>query len=266
MSEMILMYLDKFMTGFWHALVDWKAVAQILILWLVIYRVFLFLQGSKAVYLLRGIIVLIVSFFIFQKLGLFVLSWILTNMFAFFLVVIVVIFQPELREGLMRLGKGHIFPLEIKKEELDKLLREIVAAVEAMARKKTGCLVAIKRDIGLKNYIESGVSMRAQLSSELLQTIFFPLTPLHDGGVVVEGTHIVAAACQFPLSDSKNFSRTLGMRHRAALGLSETSDALVIVVSEENGGVSLAINGQLTQDLTPDDLLTILRGQLSKLR
>ena len=244
--------------------ITWKTVIEVIILWVVIYRIFLFLQGTKAVYLLRGIIFLVVAFFIFQKSGLLVLTWLMTNLFAFFLILMVIILQPELREGLIRLGRGHLFYVEPKKEEIENMIREITAAIGVLSRKRIGALIAITRDMGLRRIIESGVVLQADLTSELLQNIFYPSTPLHDGGVVIEGTRIVAAGCLFPLSDNPNLERTLGMRHRAGVGLSENSDAVIVMVSEEAGFISLAINGQLTRNLTPNDLLTILRGQLSR--
>ena len=194
----------------------------------------------------------------------YVLSWLLTKFFAFFLILIVIIFQPELREGLIRLGKRHIFYIEPKQEEIDRLIRAIVSAASIMSKKNIGALMAIKREIGLKNYIESGVILNADITSDILQNIFFPGTPLHDGGVIIDGTKIVAAGCLFPLTDNPDLERALGMRHRAAVGLSESSDAVVIVVSEERGSISLAINGQLTKNLSPSDLQTILKGQLEK--
>jgi len=245
-------------------LINWKAIIEIIILWMVVYRIFLFLKGTKAVYLLRGIIFLVFALLIFQMLGLPILTRLLTYFFAFFLILIVIIFQPELREGLIHLGKRHIFYIEPKREEIEKTLREIVSAVGVLSRKKEGALIALKREMGLKRYIESGVILNADLTSELLQNIFYSGAPLHDGGVIVEGTKVIAASCLFPLSDNANLGKTVGMRHRAAVGLSEHSDAVVIMVSEENGFVSLAINGQLTRNLTPNDLLTILKGQLSK--
>lgn len=241
-----------------------KTVLEIIILWIVIYRVVVSLQGTKGAYLIRGVVVLIVSYFVFQKLGLTVLSWLLTNFFAFYLIIIVVIFQPELREALIKLGQRHIFYKSLGKEEIEKILREIVSAVSILSRKKIGALIAIKKEMGLNDYIESGVLLNADLTSELLQNIFHPLAPLHDGGLIIDGTKIVAASCLFPHSESLNLEKTLGMRHRSGIGLSEHSDAVVIIVSEENGQMSLAINGQLTGDLSPQDLLTILKGQLSK--
>jgi diadenylate cyclase len=246
---------------------NWKTILEIGILWFVIYEIFIFLKGTKAAYLLRGIIVLVVAFFLFQALGLQVLSKILTlYSFTVFLILIIIIFQPELREGLIKLGQRHFFYKGLKKEEIEKILREIVLAVSILSKKNIGALIAIKKEMGLKDYIESGIILNAELSSELLQNIFYPSAPLHDGGVVIEGTKIVAVSCLFPHSESPNLEKTLGMRHRSAIGLSEHSDAIVIVASEENGFISLAINGQLTGNLTPDDLLTILKGQLGKPR
>lgn len=253
--EVITKYLN------WASLLT---VIEVSILWFVIYRIFVFLKGTKAVYLLRGIIILIVCFFVFEKLNLVVLSWLLTKLFAFFLLLMVIIFQPEVREGLIRLGKRHIFYVEPPKEELEKSLRVIITAVGDLSRKKIGALLAIQREMGLKSYIESGVTLDASLTSELLQNIFYPSAPLHDGAVIVKDVKVVAAACLLPLSDNPNFEKTTGMRHRAGVGLSEHSDALVIIVSEETGSISLAINGQLTRNLTPNDLFTILKGQLSK--
>lgn len=242
----------------------WKNIVEIVILWAVVYHIFLFLKGTKAEYLLRGIIVLLISFFIFHLLNLYVLEKILTLIFPAFLVLVAIIFQPELREGLIRLGKPHFFPLELKKEDLEKIIKEMVIAVSRMSKKRIGALIAVKREIGLDNFIETGLTLNANLSAELLENIFFPSAPLHDGGVVVEGTTIVCAGTLFPLTDNPDIERRLGMRHRAAVGMSEASDAVVIVVSEETGAISLAINGQLTMALSAEDLLTILKGQLRR--
>lgn len=245
-------------------IITWKHIIEIVILWFVVYRIFLFLKGTRAVYLLRGIIIILISFVISQWLGFYVLNWLLTKFFAFFLILIAIIFQPELREGLIRLGKPHFFPLELKKEEIEKTIKEIIIAVSRMSKKKIGVLIAIKREIGLKNFIDTGIIINADLSAELLENIFFPSSPLHDGGVIIEGITIVSAGSLFPLTESPDIERRLGMRHRAAVGISEISDAVVLVVSEETGAVSLAIHGQLTRNLSAEDLLTILKGQLRR--
>ena len=245
-----------------HIVIYWKSIIEVIILWYVIYKLFLFLKGTKALYLLRGIFLLIIAYFLFQWLNFYTLSWVLARLLAFSVILIVVIFQPELREALIKLGRRHIFYVEPKEEDIDFLIKEIVTAVGTMSRKKIGALIAIKRDIGLKNYIESGIMLNAKVSSELLQNIFYPFAPLHDGGVIIDGLEIVAAACLFPLTSNPNIDKTLGMRHKAAVGLSEDSDAIIIVISEETGSVSLAINGQLTRNLSLEDLRTILKGLL----
>lgn len=245
-------------------ILEWKALIEIAILWFVIYQVVLFLKGTNALYLLRGLITLIIAFFVFRIAGLSVLAWLLMNFFAFYLILIVVLFQQEFRSGLIKLGQRYIFYGGSQKEEVEKNLREMVSAVSALSKKNIGALIAIKREMGLQDYIETGVVVNAELSSELLQTIFYPPAPLHDGGVIVEGSRILAASCLFPHSSSPNLERTLGTRHRAGIGLSEHCDAVVIIVSEEVGAISLAINGQLTGNLTSEDLLTILKGQFGR--
>ncbi|MCM8787519.1 MAG: diadenylate cyclase CdaA [Candidatus Omnitrophica bacterium] len=244
---------------------NWKAILEIFILWIAIYSILYFLKGTKAVYLLRGIFVLVIALLVFQLLGLPVLTRLLTYFFAFFLILIAIIFQPELRDGLAKLGKRHFFIFEPKIEEIEFMLNEIISAVKIFSKEKIGALIAIKRQIGLRNIIESGIILNADLSCQLLNTLFYPNSPLHDGGVIIENRKIIAAGCLFPLTE-KRLNGFLGMRHRAGIGLSEQSDALVIIVSEENGSISLAILGQLSQNLNCEELLTILKGQLTKKR
>jgi len=244
----------------------WRMLLEIGVLWVVFYRVFLFLKGTKALYLVRGIVILTVAFFLSQKFGLNTLAWLLTQIFAISILGIIVLFQPELRQGLSRLGQKPLM-YGLRDSEIETLVKEIVKAAGVLSKKKIGALVAIQREMGLKNYVESGIPIYARLGTELVEAIFFPAGPLHDGGVIVslEGI-ILSAGCLFPLTDSPYIDKGLGMRHRAAVGLSEDSDAVVVVVSEETGGISLAINGKLTKDLSLDDLYTILKGLLKKKR
>ncbi|MCD6540171.1 MAG: diadenylate cyclase CdaA [Candidatus Omnitrophica bacterium] len=243
---------------------NWKAIVEIVILWFVFYRILLFLKGTKAVYVIRGIFILVVAFFVFQKLGFNTLNWILTKIFALSVIALMIIFQPELRGGLSRLGQRPLFYTGFREEEMETLIREVTSAVSILAKKRIGALLAIQREIGLKNYIESGVSLDALVSSEVLQTIFTPNSPLHDGGVIIQRERIAAASCLFPLSDNPQIDKSLGMRHRAGIGLSEETDALVIIVSEERGTISLAINGRITPNLKREDLTTILKGLLKR--
>lgn len=246
--------------------VHWKMYVEIAVLWFAFYRVFLFLKGTKAMYLVRGIVILAIVFVLSQKLGLITVSWLLTQLFAISVFGIFVLFQPELRQGLSRLGQKPLMH-GYKDTEIEALVKKLVQAAGILSKKKIGALIALQREMGLKNYVESGTIINAQLSTELIEAIFYPAGPLHDGGIILslDGS-ILSAGCLFPLTDSPYIDKSLGMRHRAAVGLSEDSDAVVIVVSEETGGISLAINGKLTKDLSLDDLYTIMKGLLKKKR
>jgi diadenylate cyclase len=243
---------------------DPKAVVEILILWVVFYRIIMFLKDTRAAYLIRGIVLLGLAFIVFQRFELNTLNWILTKLFALSLIGLFVIFQPELRQGLIRLGKGSVFYTGFKEEEAEAVLREVTSAVAALAKKQVGALIAVQRELGLRNYIESGTRLDAMITSELVQSIFNENSPLHDGGVIIIGDRIASAGSLFPLSDNPELDKALGMRHRAGVGLSEETDAIVIIVSEETGKISLAISGRLTRNLNKDELVTILKGLLKK--
>jgi diadenylate cyclase len=242
--------------------IDWKAVIEIAILWFVFYRIMLFFEGTRAVQVLRGIVVLVFAFFIFQFLRLETLDWLLTRVFAISVIAILVIFQPEIRQGLARLGQQNIFKPGLYEEELDEMLTEIVEAAEALSKGKIGALIAIEMKDSLKEYIESGVKVDAKVSSELTQTIFTPNNLLHDGGAVIQHNRIAAAGCLFPLTEKPDLSRIFGTRHRAAIGLSEQTDCLVIIVSQETGDISLCHNSKLMRDLDLDTLLENLKNNL----
>jgi len=242
----------------------WRPVLEILILWLGFYWILLFFKGSRAFQLLKGIILLVIAFFLFQVLGLVTLSWILTKLFAISVIAILILFQPELRRGLARLGQSHLFHFGLREEDIEKVVQEISTACSMLSKKRIGALIAIKRESGLEQYIESGIQLDSLLTAELLQSIFVSLSPLHDGGVVIEGIRIVAASCLYPLYEGSELKKALGTRHRAGLGLSQESDAIVIIVSAETGIVSLAVHGRMTRELSKEDLQVILRGLLKK--
>lgn len=237
----------------------WRPVLEIIILWYVFYHLLVFIKGTPAVQVLKGLIFLIILFFIFlfiaQKLNLTIISWILPRLFAVFLFGFLLIFQPELRRGLAQLGQGPVLGLFFREE---RIINEIVEAVYGLAKKKIGALIALEREIGLKPYIESGVPLDSKVTSELINTIFMPHTPLHDGGIIIQSGRIVAAGCLFPLTQNPRINSALGTRHRAAVGLTDETDALVIVVSEETGIVSLARDGKLTRDIDRESLLKVL--------
>ena len=221
-----------------------KPTLEILILWFVIYRMLVFFEGTRAFQVLRGITYLVIAYLISQILGLDTIIWLLTKFFGLSIIAILIIFQQELRQGLARLGQGHLFTVSLGEAEIIALIDEIVDAIYKLSKKKIGCLIAIQREAKLTSYTESGVAIEGRISSALLQSIFMPTTPLHDGGVIANGDRILAASCLFPLSDNPNFSKIVGTRHRAAVGLTEQTDAVVVMVSEETGEVSIACDGR----------------------
>jgi diadenylate cyclase len=244
----------------------WRPILEIAILWFIFYRMLLFFEGSRAVPVLRGIVILIVAFFISQRLGLVTIDWILAKLFAFWLIAIIVIFQPELRQGLARLGQQQLFHPPLKEEELEEMIRELIKAIRRFSYENVGAIIALERKNSLKTFVESGVRLDSLINAEILNTIFSPGTPLHDGGVIISGSRIVASSCLFPLTQQSGLSPTLGTRHRAAIGLSEETDAIVIVVSEEKGTVSLAIGGHLAANIDIEKLDDQLKELLYKER
>jgi len=233
-----------------------KPIIEIGILWFVIYHIMLFFEGTRAIQVLRGIILLLLAFFLFQILGLQVLGWLLTKLFGISVIAILIIFHPEIRQGLARLGQRHLFVTPLREEELDSMLKEIGKAADNLCRDKIGGLIAIEKTDPLAAYIESGVVVDARVSSDLMQAVFTPINPLHDGGIVIQHGRIMAAGCLFPFTQNKDLSRIYGTRHRAALGLSEETDAIVIIVSEERQDVSLVYRGKLYRNLSREDLFS----------
>jgi len=248
----------------------WRPILEVIVLWYVFYHLLVFIKGTPAVQVLKGLILVIILFFIAlfvaQKLDLDIINWILPRLFAVFLFCFLIIFQPELRRGLAQLGQGSVVGLFIREE---RVVDEITEAVTSLAKKKIGAIIALEKEVGLKPYIESGIGLDSKVSSELISTIFMPHAPLHDGGIIIENGRIVAAGCLFPLTRNPKISKTLGTRHRAAVGLTDETDALVIVVSEETGTVSIAKEGRLIHDVDQEALirhLNTLFGQPKKIK
>ena len=232
-----------------------KIIIEICMLWFMYYGILLFARGTRGVYVLRGIILITLVFVITKQMGLERINWIFTKIFALSVVAFLIIFQQEIRRGLANIGQRRWSRFFLKESEI---IKEITTACFLLSGKKIGALIAIERETRLENYIESGIDMDAKVNSELIMTIFMPNTPLHDGGIVVAGGRMAASGCLFPLTQNPKLSTTLGTRHRAALGLSEETDAIVVVVSEETGGVSVAIGGRLTHDLDKESLERVL--------
>ena len=233
-------------TGFFRA--HWTSGIEIAILSVVLYYTYLYLRGTHGARILIGLaLVFLTLTLVSQLLNLMVIGWLLKSISVFLAIALVVIFQPELRRALTELGSHHIFTSAFEEKET---IEEITDTVFELASKGFGALVAVEREISLKSFVETGVGLDARFSKELVLTVFQPKTVLHDGGMVVRSDRIVAAACIFPLTQRENLDRNLGLRHRAGLGLSEESDAVAIVVSEETGQVSICHSGLIERNLS----------------
>lgn len=230
----------------------WEIIPEILILWGVFYMVYLLFKGTAAEQVLKGIIVVSVIVLITRGLNLVIINWLLTRLLAISVIAFIIIFQPEIRRGLASIGRMGVF------FEERETLQEIAKACTVLSKKKTGALIAIEKEIGLRRYVESGVSVDSKVTSELINTIFSTNTPLHDGGIIISQQRLEAAACLFPLTQNPGIPKTMGTRHRAALGLSEETDAVVVVVSEETGSISITYGGKMTGDIDPRNIVSIL--------
>ena len=237
-----------------------RDVIEILVVAFVLYRVLLLIQGTRAVQMLIGIVVLVLVYAIAWLAKLSMITYLLEVVFTYGAFAALIIFQPELRAGLAHLGQSRVTRLFRRMEEVE-VADEITEAVERLTRSGIGAIVVLEREMALGDYIESGSEMQAKVSADLLATIFTPYSPLHDGAVILRGDTIIGAGCILPLSQAPLSDRSLGTRHRAALGLSEETDALVIVVSEETSTVSMALAGRLTRNLTPAELRVVVSGR-----
>ena len=229
-----------------------------------LYRLYLMLKNTRAATLVKGILVLVAFMIVCRTLNLHVISWLLEKSMTVIMVALPVVFQPELRRALEQIGRGKLFRKgsELDEQELEAMLEDVAAATKVMSKAKVGALMVFERATGLVERIETGVPIDGLVSSGLIQNIFVKDTPLHDGAVVIRGNRIVAACCLLPLTENRNLSQELGTRHRAAIGISEQSDAMVLVVSEETGAISIARNGELVRYLTVDDVKEILRNAI----
>ncbi|UQD50792.1 TIGR00159 family protein [Bacillus methanolicus] len=237
---------------------------DILLVWYVIYKLIMVIRGTKAVQLLKGIFVILLVKIISDHLYLKTLSWMMEQALTWGFLAIIIIFQPELRRALEQLGRGKLFSRSgtPEEEEQEKVVEAIIKATDYMAKRRIGALISIERETGMSDYIETGIPLDSKISSELLINIFIPNTPLHDGAVIIQKHSVAAAACYLPLSESPFISKELGTRHRAALGISEVTDSVTVVVSEETGSVSLTKNGELHRDLSPEKFKELLRSEL----
>lgn len=239
-----------------------KALVEIALFFIVFLAIQWFMRGTRGENILKGIGTLFFAsflglYYLAQTLSLDRLNSALDRVFSASVIALLVIFQPELRRGLVRLGENPLVRLFIRRE--GSVIGELVESVVRLAKKKVGALIAIEREIGLRTYIEGGVRVDGEVRAELIDTIFFPGTALHDGAVVIQSDRVAAAGCLFPLTDNPSISKSLGTRHRAAIGLTEETDAVTIVVSEETGQISIGVDGELHRNLDKEGLETLLR-------
>jgi diadenylate cyclase len=245
----------------------WKylaSIVDIVLVWYVIYKLINVIRGTKAVQLLKGILVILLVRVVSEFLGFQTLSWMMEQAITYGFLAIIIIFQPELRRALEQLGRGKFFSRSsnLDDEDPEKTVEAIVKATDYMAKRRIGALISIERETGMGDYIETGIQLNSNISPELLINIFIPNTPLHDGAVIIQKNNVAAAACYLPLSESPFISKELGTRHRAALGISEVTDSVTVIVSEETGHISLTKNGELHRAINTEQLKELLTSEL----
>lgn len=240
-----------------------KDIVDILLVSYIAYRVIILIRGTRAVQLLQGIVLLVFIWALSTWLNLYTLKWLMNQVFTLGIVTVLIIFHPELRRALEQLGRGKLFTRSSPEEEdVSHQINEVIKSVNYLALRKIGALIVFERNTGLNDYIESGIKMQSKLSSELLSNVFVPNTPLHDGAVIIRGGKIMAAGCYLPLSENPFISKELGTRHRAAIGITEVCDAISVVVSEETGQITLALNGQIVRNIKEESLISKLFEEL----
>ncbi len=243
----------------------WQEVIDLAVVAAGLYQLLKLLRGTRAMQLLVGMVLLVLLGFLANLLHLILLQWLFQNATSFVVIALIVLFQPELRRALDQVGRiGHLGrPLTFfSPQQLGRSMGETVRAAERLSSRRTGALIAFEREVGLEDYAATGVRINGEVTSEFLQAIFFPNSPLHDGAVIIRGDQILAAGCLLPLPEEGTVRERLGTRHRAAIGLSMASDALVVVVSEESGSISLVDDGKITRGLDADGLRRLLSGRI----
>jgi len=233
-----------------------KNVVDLFVVYYIVYRLILLIKDTRAMNLVWGVFILAVLTSLTKLFSLGATVWLLQQFWLAGIFLLIVVFQPEIRVALANIGSNPLGRMLISQEY--RFIAELMEAVKFASEKKTGMLVVLEQDMGLRDIVETGVRVNGEVSKELLLTVFYPNTHLHDGAVVIANNRLVAAGCILPLTEQKELSKILGMRHRAALGLSEISDAIILTVSEETGLVSVSRNGKLQQAVDPKDLETML--------
>ncbi|MDU7384607.1 diadenylate cyclase CdaA [Finegoldia magna] len=259
MGMINLVFLDKFFNMI--NTLRFLDIIDIVIVAVCIYKLYMMIKETRAEQLVKGLVIIFIFVKISDSLKLYTVNWVLENMMTALAIMIIVVFQPELRKILETIGRSNILTksfADIRGEKVDKCVEEIVHAVFSLSRQKIGALIIFERSTGLGDVVETGTVLNSAISSELLINIFIPNTPLHDGAVVIKNDTIKAAACFLPLSTEQSISKELGTRHRAAIGMSEKSDCLALIVSEETGGISIAEHGKINRYVDEPTLTKIL--------
>ncbi len=243
--------------------IDVKTVVEVLLIAVIVFIILQFLKGTRGAGVLKGVLFILIAAvvgisFLSQYFRLPRIDYLLSQFLAVSVIALLILFQPELRRAMVRIGQQPILRAFFRKGEM-RLINQVVEAVEFLARNRIGALIVLVREVGLASYAEKGVSLDADVSGELLSTIFWPGSPLHDGAVIIEHERVRAAGCLLPLSENPHLPTSFGARHRAALGITEETDSVVVMVSEETGKISLAVRGQLSSDLDPKTLRKMLQ-------
>ena len=268
---MSMNFSDFFNFDYWRELFSFNIfslsflinVLDVLVVWYVVYKLIQLVRGTKAIQLFKGVGLFIVLRFLAGLIGLRTLSWLMDQVITYGVIAAIVIFQPEIRRGLEHLGRSSLFKTsKSEKREDEVMVQSLDKAIQYMAKRKIGALITIERTTGLEEYVETGIALDADITGELLINIFIPNTPLHDGAVIIRDGKIAVSSAYLPLSESLLIPKEFGTRHRAAVGVSEVSDALTIVVSEETGDVSITMNNQLLSGLSREQYLDILNREL----
>lgn len=243
--------------------IRWQDIVDFFIVYYIMYRLLLLIKGTRAIQMLTGLGVVILVFLISRNFGFYTLSILLRELLNPLVIVLIIIFQDDIRRALTHFGRNPFFSGISKSEDIH-VIDEILRASFSMAKKRIGAIIAIERETGLQNFIEEGVHLDAKVDSELLVSIFLPYGPLHDGAVIIQEGRIRGAGCFLPISQSRAIPKTFGSRHRAALGLSEQTDAIVIVISEETADVSLIVEGKVRKGLDQEKLSGVILSLLEK--
>lgn len=244
-----------------------RTILDITLVAYILFKLFSLIRGTRAVPLINGVFTLVVAYLAASFLRFYTIQFILQNAFIAASVALPIIFQPELRRALEHLGRGRLLPTnrrseDVREEDMTRLIDQVVRATEILGRTKTGALIVIERETGLGEYIDSGIKLDALVSWELLTNIFVEKTPLHDGAAIIRNTRVSAAACWLPLAEASVLAHDLGTRHRAGVGVTEQSDAVTVIVSEETGTISVSVAGKLTRNLDDKTLREMLTNLL----